>query len=266
MTHEDYKELNAVKMYRSVYTAAEKLPDDMMLKYYKAIMRYTFDGIEPDFGDDFVLDAVFEALRPNIDNANKAALSGKRGGLNKGSENPSQGSAETLNNGFENPSQADIGNRKEEIGNRKEEIGREKEEVGRKKEESEEGTDPAPDASKPAGDIKDFSRSRSLSIILKDGTVWTPSEKEIQAFKKDYPNVNIEKELSFMAAWSEKAPEKRWTKKSRIGHVIKWLDAEAERARSGTRSAKAAYTAFPQRDYDFEDLEKQILTGQEATT
>ena len=52
---------------------ADKLPDDMRLKFYDALLAYVFDGVEPD---DVMIAALITAIKPSLDKEDK------RGGNN----------------------------------------------------------------------------------------------------------------------------------------------------------------------------------------
>lgn len=83
--------------YRSFAKSIEHLPASMQLPLYKAITEYALDTIEPDFGncaDKYVLDALWESIRPQLDanqsrylNGCKGAEYGKLGGAPKGNKN-----------------------------------------------------------------------------------------------------------------------------------------------------------------------------------
>lgn len=59
--------------------AADKLPDDLRLKFYDAITDYAFNGVEPD---DTVVKALIAAIKPSLDREEK------RGGLREGAGRP----------------------------------------------------------------------------------------------------------------------------------------------------------------------------------
>lgn len=240
MKHTEYNELKAAKVYRSFWSAGKLLNKEQRAIFYEAILDYTFTGIEPDLDD--ALAALFELGRPNIDAANRDTLNGLKGSRRGVPEGGSEG-------GFprgvpEGGSEADKGRRKKEKGKRN------KDGEERMKEGETEG-EPKPSPARP-----------SRSIRLKDGSYWEPDDQETEKLRRDFPKVDVERELSFMAAWAEKTPEKRPTRRSVVGFARKWLGDECEKARSGTRSKPTAYKAFPQRDYDYEDLEKEILQKQ----
>ena len=66
---------------------ADKLPDDMRLKFYDALLNYVFEGVEPE---DDVISALITAIKPSLDKEDN------RGGAREGAGRPKQN--EVLNN------------------------------------------------------------------------------------------------------------------------------------------------------------------------
>jgi hypothetical protein len=66
---------------------ADKLPDDMRLKFYDALLSYMFDGVEPN---DMMIAALITAIKPSLDKEDK------RGGVREGAGRPKQNAV--LNN------------------------------------------------------------------------------------------------------------------------------------------------------------------------
>ena len=96
---------------------ADKLPNDMRLKFYDALLSYVFDGVEPD---DAVVAALITAIKPSLDKEDK------RGGLRDGAGAPkgNQNAIKTIKNNQKqsknildnqnNQSFLETGNRKQE--------------------------------------------------------------------------------------------------------------------------------------------------------
>lgn len=68
---------------------ADKLPDDMRLKFYDALLSYVFDGVEPD---DVMIAALITAIKPSLDKEDK------RGGARDGAGAPKGNQNAVLNN------------------------------------------------------------------------------------------------------------------------------------------------------------------------
>jgi hypothetical protein len=73
---------------------ADKLPDDMRLKFYDALLAYVFDGIEPD---DVMIAALITAIKPSLDKEDKRGGNHNPTGQNQYSEVKS-GQKEVKNN------------------------------------------------------------------------------------------------------------------------------------------------------------------------
>lgn len=62
---------------------ADKLPDDMRLKFYDALLAYVFDGVEPD---DVMIAALITAIKPSLDKEDKRGGNHNPTGQNQYSE------------------------------------------------------------------------------------------------------------------------------------------------------------------------------------
>lgn len=54
--------------FRNFKETADKLPDDLRLKFYDAMTAYVFEGVEPD---DVVISALIAAIKPDLDKKEK---------------------------------------------------------------------------------------------------------------------------------------------------------------------------------------------------
>ena len=61
-------------------------------------------------------------------------------------------------------------------------------------------------------------------IILKDGSYFTPTEKDIQGWIKAYANIDVIKELYAIQQWNLARPKQRKTKSGIKGHIVHWLN------------------------------------------
>ena len=91
----------------------------------------------------------------------------------------------------------------------------------------------------------------------------------IEQWKMAYPSVNIEQELQKMIAWLNANPTRKRTRKGIERFVVSWLNrAQDSGGRYVQQSVKSSarptgFTNFEQRDYDFIELEKQLLDAQQ---
>ena len=78
--------------YRSFYYSIERLPDDVQLALFRAVVRYGLDQGSPDFSgvsqQPFV-EAIFAGIRPQLDANYKRFLNGNGGGCPQGIKKPS---------------------------------------------------------------------------------------------------------------------------------------------------------------------------------
>lgn len=242
--------------YESFYEAMKDLPADDMKDLMMALCEYALFGKEPEEMTGLVR-LGFTLIRPQIDANERRRENGKKGaefgGLGGRPKKPLENPKETPRKPLENPKQTPNKPLKGKgKGKREMENGKDKEKGEREMEKVSAGAD-APSPARP-----------SLAIKLRDGSEWDPTGEDIEALQKDFPKIDVVKELSFMAAWAEKTPEKRPSSKSVIGAVRSWMGRESETARSGTRKG---YKDFPQRDYDFDEMERQLLNAKkEART
>lgn len=90
------------QVWPSYYDAVSKLPDEQRLAVYDAMFAYGVDGVEPEF-DNYVCEAIFTLIRPNIDNSIKAIENGRKGGKSKRGKDESH-----LEGGLEAPFQGGL--------------------------------------------------------------------------------------------------------------------------------------------------------------
>lgn len=90
---EDMKR-KAVVFYRNFYEAIDKLPSDIQLELYRAIIKYGLDGENPE-NLSTIAECVFELVRPSIDANNAKYVNGKKGG--RGHKRINESESETLN-------------------------------------------------------------------------------------------------------------------------------------------------------------------------
>lgn len=101
------------------------------------------------------------------------------------------------------------------------------------------------------------------ALILNDGSEWRPTEALFAEYVRLYPNVDIKQQFNKMRGWCLSNPAKRKTKRG-IGRFINsWLAREQDKG--GTRAVGNNalklnnFNNFPQRRYDYEELEKMLL-------
>lgn len=105
-----------------------------------------------------------------------------------------------------------------------------------------------------------------ILIQLNDKNFYNVPLDKIALWKETYPAVDIEQELKKMAAWSDSNPTKRKTRKGIERFINNWLSRTQDNG--GTKGkvqssgkAKNSFNNFKQNDYDFDELEKELLSN-----
>lgn len=69
-----------ITFFASFYETLKKLPEAQREPFMMGLLGYAFEGIEPDFADDLLLDIAFTNARPNLDaSARKAKVARENG-------------------------------------------------------------------------------------------------------------------------------------------------------------------------------------------
>lgn len=108
-----------------------------------------------------------------------------------------------------------------------------------------------------------------ILLPLVDKTEYDVPLSKIEQWKQAYPAVNVEQELQKMIAWLNANPARKRTRRGIERFVVSWLNrAQDSGGRYVQQSVKSSarptgFTNFEQRDYDFIELEKQLLDAQQ---
>ena len=104
------------------------------------------------------------------------------------------------------------------------------------------------------------------SVTLITGKEWRPSEKEFRQWSISYPDADLKGELRRIEDWFQKHSDRRKTERGMYTFVKVWLDQkkrdDAVRKRSANHSRyQNAFNNFSLRqEYDFEELEADLLS------
>lgn len=109
-----------------------------------------------------------------------------------------------------------------------------------------------------------------IVLPLVDGTNYDVPLDKIEKWKSAYPAVDIEQELKRMVAWLDDNPTRKKTRNGICRFINSWLGREQDNGwkyRNGNKqqSSKAkstGFTNFQQRNYDMDELERQLLEAQ----
>ena len=102
------------------------------------------------------------------------------------------------------------------------------------------------------------------SFLLNDGTSYEITENDVEKFQQLYPAIDVRQEIRNITGWCISNPKNRKTKAGAKRFLNGWLARSQNSARPSQKSkAKpTGFTNFQQRDYDFDELEKQLLGAQ----
>lgn len=119
-----------------------------------------------------------------------------------------------------------------------------------------------PSGGTPSGD--DGEQSAVILLPLKDGTEYIVHPKQVEEWTELYPGVDILQELKKMRGWLTANPARQKTPGGVLRFITGWLAREQGGAAPKTESASKPeppanrFNDFPQRDYDFDEIERQF--------
>lgn len=108
-------------------------------------------------------------------------------------------------------------------------------------------------SSEPAADCE--------ALILNDGSEWQPTAKQYDEYVRLYPKVNVKRSFADMRAWCLSNPKKRKTKSGITRFVNAWLCKEQDKGPPQNTKKPDKWQYQNQRNYDYDDIERQILAG-----
>ncbi len=103
------------------------------------------------------------------------------------------------------------------------------------------------------------------ALILNDGTEWRPPEALFAEYVRLYPNVDVEQQFNEMRGWCLSNPQKRKTLRGIKRFINSWLAREQDKGvRTVSNNARSgnSFNCFPQREYDYGELEEKLLNAQ----
>lgn len=112
-----------------------------------------------------------------------------------------------------------------------------------------------------------YQGAREFTMLTKDGE-YVVTEKTTHEFERLYPGLDVETEMRKIMAWCLNNTAKRKTKRSMPRFINGWLNkafvqfVQEPKARANAPKPQVQHN-FTQRDYDFDDLEQQLLRKQQ---
>lgn len=86
---------NKFMFFENFKDTADKLPDDLRLKFYDALTDYVFKGVEPD---DAIIGALVNALKPSLDKTDNRGGAREGAGAPKNNQNATKIDSVTIKN------------------------------------------------------------------------------------------------------------------------------------------------------------------------
>ena len=102
------------------------------------------------------------------------------------------------------------------------------------------------------------------ALILNDGSEWRPTSALFAEYVRLYPNVDVKQQFNEMRGWCLSNPKKRKTAKGIKRFVNSWLAREQDKGGMPVGNnirGKNSFNNFPQREYDYEKLEGELLNA-----
>ena len=104
-----------------------------------------------------------------------------------------------------------------------------------------------------------------ISLPLLDKTNYSVTESYVQEMKQLYPAIDVEQEMRNMKGWLDANPNNRKTPRGIKRFMNGWLAraqdrAPKEKTKQSQKQSQNKFNNFHQRQYDFDELEKQLLT------
>lgn len=112
-----------------------------------------------------------------------------------------------------------------------------------------------------------YQGAREYHMPLKDGSEYVVTENDVQEFEKLYPGIDVVAELRKMYGWLKSNKQRQKTKRGMPRFINGWMNkayvqfVQEPKARANAPKPKIEHN-FTQRDYDFDDLEQQLLRKQ----
>lgn len=216
---------DSVVFYRSFFEAVKEFPPEDFKKSVCAILEYGLNEIEPETSG--IEKSIFLLTKPQIDANNRRYQNGTKGGRPKTKTEPSNNQEETKTEP------------------------KEKENVKENVKENNNTSVAADDSSESPCAGK---------FLLNDSTEYAVSENDVVTYQQLYPGIDVRQELRNIEAWCLSNPKNRKTRNGAKRFLNAWLNRAQNSARPEKKqSSTNRFNNFPQRDYDYDALQKQLL-------
>ena len=225
---------DSIVFYRSFYEAIKDLPPEDFKQSVKALMEYGLNEVELKEVSG-VAKAIFIMAKPQIDKNNKRYENGSKGGR-KPNDNQTVTKPKPRQNQNRTNVEPNVNDNVNDNVN-----------VNDKKSF-------APDDESPCAG----------KFLLNDATEYAVSENDVVIYQQLYPGIDVRQELRNIEAWCLSNPKNRKTRNGAKRFLNSWLSRSQNGARKETAqmATKNKFNNFNQRQYDYDELEKQLLNSQ----
>lgn len=239
------KQMVYVPLYYDMRDMFAALPADTVKEIVLGMIDYGQGGVMPEFGGDAYKYAIFAAIRNTIDASRKSyaqrcaaqSINAKKGVAKRATASDGMRRLATASDGM--PTHAKraktIQDNTIQDNTREDNITRESAEHSIFR-----------------------NRGNPAMLPLADGNEWTLPELMRKELTAAYPAIDIDAELQRMRAWLLADSGRRRDADKMQKFVASWL----ARTRSGT--GKPSFTGMHNNEYDFEELERQLLAAQDT--
>ena len=105
-------------------------------------------------------------------------------------------------------------------------------------------------------------RKKAISLTLNDKSEYWIYGDQVEQWSQLFPAVDVMQELRKMKSWLDSNPSRRKTKKGILRFVNGWLSKEQDKGRVEHRKPVKDNNNFKRRNYDMDELERQLMEGQ----
>ena len=243
-----------VVFYRSFADAIKSLPEELQLEALWGVIEYGLDGKIPD--GNGVATAIYLMAKPQIDANNKRYENGTKGGRPITKAEPKDNQTITKAEPKDNQTITKAEPKDNQTITKAEP--KEKEKVKDKVKVKDNKKLSAPDDESPCAG----------RFLLNDGTEYAVSENDVVTYQQLYPGIDVSQELRNIQAWCLSNPKNRKTKAGAKRFLNGWLSRAQNSARPAQKdisqesAPRSKFNNFPQRKYDYDELERQLLNTQ----
>lgn len=254
-------EHNSFVLYKDSRIFVDKLNKEQRGDLLAAIFAYVCDGEIPDFYNDSITQMCFEIIRNYLDRDEKKyqekCQRNKENIQRRWNKVHEQSNTNVYDNKQSNTNATDKDTDKDT--------------------DTDKETDTDKDTDKNINNIytvcpepdKPAAEPGGVLLPLNDKSFYDVPQDKIDLWVQTYQAVNVMQELQKMRAWLDSNPTRRKTRRGISRFINSWLSREQDSGKGNVQNSRQknqnsqnnSFNDFQQNDYDFDELEKQILSN-----